>query len=223
MEKKLTKTLRVTKKVQVDKAKATILGVVIAASMLSVFALVASKSYLAQANYLNKVAGEKEKAVKQLKANEAAVSTLVASYKSFSDQNPNLLGGVKTGNGDKDGDNARLVLDALPSKYDFPALATSLEKLLTGYTINTISGSDDNITQSQGENSELVEMPFTVDVGTDYKGMQALLTTFEKSIRPFQIMNIELNGTNTKLQSTITAKTFYQPEKDLRITTKVVK
>lgn len=221
----MAKAPNLSKRVQVDKTQAVMLGIVIGASFITMFALVASKSFFSQANYLNKVAGQKEKAVKQLKSNKDAVGSLVDSYKKFAEQNPNLIGGSSTGNGERDGDNGRLVLDALPSKYDFPALATSLEKLLNGYTINSITGNDDVVAQSSdGAASEgTVDMPFTIDVSTDYAGMQRLAGTFEKSIRPFQIQKLELTGTNTKLQATITAKTFYQPEKAVKIELKEVK
>jgi hypothetical protein len=212
-----------TKHVQIDKTQAVMLGFVVGASVITMFALVASKTYFAQAKYLNKVAGKKETAVKQLKDNKAAVSTLVKSYQSFASQNPNLIGGVNSGSSERDGDNGRLVLDALPSKYDFPALATSLEKLLAGYTINSISGSDDVAAQTDGSVTAPVTMPFTLDVSSDYAGIQKLSTTLEKSIRPFQITSIKLSGTNTILQATIKAQTFYQPEKNLKIGSEVVK
>jgi Tfp pilus assembly protein PilO len=212
-----------TKRKQVDKAQALILGVVIGAAVVTVFCLVVSKSLISQAGYLSRVAGVKQKAVDQLKSNKVAVAKLDASYKSFASQTPNLIGGKSTGNGDRDGDNGRLILDALPSQYDFPALATSLEKLLAGYTINSISGSDDAVSQEQVSNSELVDIPFKLDVSTNYAGIQTLTKTFEKSIRPFQIQTLEITGTNGKLEASIGAKTFYQPEKDLKISTKVVK
>lgn len=217
------KTHVISKRKQVDKAQAMILGAVIGAAVITVFCLVVSKTLISQAGYLSRVAGAKQKAVDQLRANKVAVAKLDASYKNFASQTPNLIGGKSTGNGDRDGDNGRLILDALPSKYDFPALATSLEKLLTGYTINNISGSDDAVSQEQVANAELVDMPFTLDVSTNYEGIQALTKTFEKSIRPFQIQTLEIAGTNGKLEATIGAKTFYQPEKDLKISTKVVK
>lgn len=220
----MANTPRSNKRVQVDKAKSMLLGIVAGASVLSVFALVASKTYFSQASYLNKVAGEKEKALNQLKANKEAVGTLVASYKTFAASTPNLLSGSPTGKGEKDGDNARLVLDALPSKYDFPAMTTSLEKLLTGYSINSITGVDDATLQDQAASAPApIDMPFTLNVGTDYKGMKGLVETFERSIRPFQILTLDITGSNKNLQATIGAKTFYQPEKDLKITTKVVK
>lgn len=216
-------TPHLSKRVQIDKTQAVMLGLVVAASVVTMFSLVASKTYFSQANYLNKVAGKKEKAVKQLKANKDAVSTLVKSYQSFASQDPNLIGGTPPGKGERDGDNGRLVLDALPSKYDFPALATSLEKLLAGYTINSINGSDAGSSQTNSVQIKPIAMPFTLDVSSDYAGIQKLSGTFEKSIRPFQILGIKLNGTNAILQATITAQTFYQPEKNLKIGSEVVK
>ncbi len=219
----MAKNLHQTKRIQVDKTQAMMLGLVIGASIITMFSLVASKTFLSQANYLNKVASEKEKAVKQLKANKTAVATLVASYKSFAAQNPNLIGGSGIGSGERDGDNGKLVLDALPSKYDFPALATSLEKLLTGYKINAITGTDDASAQATGSATKAVAMPFSVDIKSDYAGIQKLSATLEKSIRPFQVQSILLTGTNTNIQAVISANTFYQPEKDLKIGSKVVK
>lgn len=214
---------QMTKRKQVDKTQATILTIVVVASIISVFCLVVSKTMLSQAGYLGRVAKEKQKAANQLESNVDAVKKLTASYTSFSNQNPNLIGGATTGTGDKDGDNGRLILDALPSKYDFPALATSIEKLLSGYSINNITGSDDGVSQEQVAKSELVDMPFTLDVSSNYAGIQTLVKTFEKSIRPFQVQSIEITGTNNKLGAIIKAKTFYQPKKDLKISTKVVK
>ena len=207
--------LHKTKKIQLDKAKATMLGVIIASSMLSVFALVAGKTYLSQALYLNKVASEKTKAVKQLKNNLDSVQALTASYESFATQEPNLLGGATKGDGERDGDNGRLILDSLPSKYDFPALTTSLE--------NSITGSDDSVAAADKTSTEIIEIPFNVTVSTNYEGIQKLLDRLEKSIRPFEITTMTVSGKNDNLQVNIAAKTYYQPEKNLNMLMKVVK
>lgn len=218
----MAKTVNQTKRLQVDKTQTTMLSIVVVASIITMFALVASKSFFSQATYLNRVSSEKEKAVKQLKANTEAVSKLVESYGAFSQQNPNIIGGNSKASGERDGDNGRLILDALPSEYDFPALTTSLEKLLTGYTINSIAGTDDVAAQTSTE-SNPVAMPFTLDVNSDYSGIQKLSATFEKSIRPFQILSLQLSGTNGNLQASISAQTFYQPERNLNIETKVIR
>lgn len=213
-----------TKHKQVDKTQTMIFGIVIAASIVTVTALVAAKSFLSQAIYLGKVVNGKEKALKQLTSNEDAVNSLVTAYKAFASQDPNLIGGSSLGTGGRNGDNGRLVLDALPSKYDFPALATSLEKMLSGYNIGSITGSDDSVAQEQNAGVVApVDMPFSINISTNYTGLQQLLGSFEKSIRPFQITKLSVSGTNSELKIDMAAKTFYQPEKSLKIENKEVK
>jgi hypothetical protein len=138
-----------TKRLQINKASATMVLPLTIASFITVFSLVATRALLSQRSYQSRVISEKEKAKKQLKENIVEVEKLRAQYKGFADAPTNVLGGDPRGAGEKDGDNARIVLDALPSKYDFPALATSLEKLLTngGYKIESIAGSDDELNQ----------------------------------------------------------------------------
>jgi len=211
------------KRIQVGKAQAMMLGFVIGSSVVTVFSLMVAKTYFSQANYLNKISNGKEKAVNQLKSNKEAVSALVTAYQSFASESPNLIGGNSDGNGSRDGDNGRLVLDALPSKYDFPALATSLEKMLTGYQINSITGTDDATVQEKVVDVKTVEMPFSMSLTTDYSGLQKLMGTLEKSIRPFQLNKLSLTGSNNSLQVDINAKTFFQPEKTITINSEAVK
>jgi len=208
---------KISKRAQIDKSKARLFAIIVLASFISVGALVVSKGLFSEASYLNRVAAEKEKAVDQLETNKSAVSALSESYKTFATQNPNLLGGKIIGTEERDGDNGRLILDALPSSYDFPALATSLEKLLAGYKINSISGNDDVSAQTESQATELVEMPFLLNVTTDYAGFQKLIGSFDRSIRPIQVVSMQLTGTNASLQVNLNAKTFYQPERGLKI------
>lgn len=215
------------KRIQISKANATVVIVVAVAAFIVTFTLVAGKALLDKRAYQARIITEKTKAAKQLQENLKATDTLVTSYKEFVGTPENVLGGSSSGTGEKDGDNAKIVLDALPSKYDFPALTTSLEKILSdrNYKILSINGSDDEIAQgsNQGSSSPVpVEIPFQLVVGTSYDAMHGLLQTLERSIRPFQIQSLSLTGTNGNLQVNINAKTYYQPEKNLTISTKVV-
>lgn len=207
-----------SKKVQLDKNKTMIFAIVSVASVIAVGALVISKGIWSQASYLGKVADKKETALKQLQANKESVDTLKAAYETFINQNPNELGGNPAGTGELDGTNATLVLDALPSKYDFPALTSSVERLLAGHTINAITGQDDSQVQAAATSENgAVEMPFGLDVTTTYDGFKQLVDFLNKSIRPFQIVKVELSGSNSKLQANVEAKTFYQPERGLKV------
>ena len=217
-----------TKHSLIDKANTTIVIATAAAAFIAVFSLVASKALLSQAGYQNRVINAKREANGQLDKNITASQNLVSSYQAFVGTPQNLIGGNPTGTGDKDGDNAKIVLDALPSKYDFPALASSLEKLLTspGLKIDTITGTDDQLTQGDNAGSSsptAVPMPFTIGVDGDYGSLQNLVNTFQQSIRPFQFETMTLSGNQNDLALNITAQTYYQPPRTFSITTKVIK
>lgn len=217
-----------SKRALISKANSSIVVATSIAAFVVVFCGIATKTLISQASYQNRVISAKKKALATLKSDLSARDSLVNSYKSFVDTPQNVLGGSPTGTGDKDGDNAKIVLDALPSKYDFPALATSLEKLVTaqGLTIVGITGTDDEITQTANQTSadpQPVAMPFQVQVSGSYESIRSFVDTLERSIRPFQVTKVELSGSEGSMTASIDAQTYYQPEKGLNIKTEVVK
>lgn len=216
------------KKIGLDKTNSRIVAITSIAAFLVVFFLVASYMLFTQLLYQNRVIGAKRKAVAQLEANVKARDSLVTSYQSFVDVPQNALGGDPAGAGPMDGNNAKLALDALPSKYDFPALTTSLEKLAIDQNvkIKSITGTDDEIAQagkSQVGKSQNVEMPFEMSVSGSYESVQGVVKAVANSIRPFQIGTLKLTGDQGDLTLSVSGKTFYQPLTLLNIETKVVK
>ncbi|MBA3758307.1 hypothetical protein H0X10_01605 [Candidatus Saccharibacteria bacterium] len=215
-----------SKHLQINKASTMITTTLAIASFVTAASLVGAKTMFEQRSYQSKVITEKELAVKTLKENIDAVNTLVTSYKEFIGRPVNIIDGSTTGTGDRDGDNAKIILDALPSKYDFPAITTSLEKVLSqdNFIIKDITGVDDEIAQNakETETPEVVEIPFSFSIGGEYGALNDLIKKLETSIRPFQILKIEFNVSDSA-ELNIDAKTFYQSEKKLNITTKVVK
>lgn len=217
-----------TKRALIDKANSTIVIVTSVAAFVLVFSLVATKTLVSQAGYQNRVISAKRTAVKQLKADITASEDLKASYKAFTGTTQNVLNGDPNGTGPQDGNNAKIVLDALPSSYDFPALTTSLEKLLTNSNVKiaNITGTDDEVAQGPNSSStspQPVAMPFQISVNGDYGAIQKLIDQFEHSIRPFQIQSMQISGSQNDLVLNLTAQTFYQPAKSLNISTKVIK
>lgn len=224
----MAKTVSFTKRALISKANTTIVMATGVAAFLVVFCAIASKTLISEASYQNHVISTKKTALSTLKSDLSARDSLVAAYKGFVNTPQNIIGGNPTGNGDKDGDNAKIVLDALPSKYDFPALATSLEKLVTreGLTVQSITGTDEEITQAANQSSanpQPIAMPFEVQVAGSYDAVKAFVGDLEKSIRPFQVQKVQLAGQQGQMTATIDAQTFYQPEKSLNIKTEVVK
>ena len=223
----MTNTNKTSKKVALSKTNARMVGIVGAASFIVVFCLVASSSLYSQSRYQAKVAGAKEKANKQLEANVAAYSTLQTSYKKFNEANPNAIGGNPAGAGDNDGNNAKIVLNSLPSVYDFPALTSSVEKILKDRNIafTSIGGTDDQAAQSAAASGTptVVKIPFEFTVNSNYGTVQGLLTTLQKSIRPMQVDTLSASGASGNLTVSITAHTYFQPAKDLNIEKQVIK
>jgi hypothetical protein len=225
----MARTASFTKRALISKANSTIVVATAVAAFIVIFAGVASKALLSQAAYQNKVISTKKKALATLKSDINAVGSLKDSYKSFVDTPQNVLGGNPAGAGDQDGDNAKIVLDALPSKYDFPALATSLEKLITsqGLSIQGITGTDEEVAQSTNQSSatpQPVPVPFQIRVSGSFDAIKNLVNVFERSIRPIQVQKIEVSSsTQGAMTATIDAQTFYQPEKNLNIRTEVVR
>jgi hypothetical protein len=219
-----------TKRMQIDKANTSVFIALALAAAILVFSLIASNALYKQSQYQSRVITARKTASKQLKENVTNLSSLEQAYKDFTINGfSNIIGGSATGSGPKDGDNARLILDALPSRYDFPALATSLEKILKqgSYTIDTISGTDDQATQEQQQTSpapQTIDMPFKIAALSDYAKSRELVRVFETSIRPFSMASLEIAAVDsTKVKTTLEGKTYYQPGKNLQVTTKVIK
>jgi hypothetical protein len=218
-----------TKRVAISKANAQMVGIVAGAAFISIFCLVAAHAAWTTNRYQAKVTGVKEKAHKQLLANISNFNSLQTSYKAFDATSTNAIGGNSNGTGDNDGKNSKLVLDALPASYDFPALTSSIEKILTNsnLTITNITGTDDQLNQQSNTSSptpQPVPMPFSFQVNhANYQQVQQLITRLEQSIRPIQIDSLTVAGGSSNMTVTVNAHTYYQPGKNLNITKQVVK
>src|SRR5690606_38811813 len=132
----------------------------------------------------------KAAANKQLEENLKAWDQLSASYKSFDGASTNIISGTRTGTGDNDGPNSKIILDALPSSYDFPALASSVEKLLSsdGVPVSGITGTDEQLNQGGNVATPTpipVAMPLSfTSSGVNYDVVTKLIDGLQRSIRP---------------------------------------
>src|SRR4051812_44686458 len=109
------------KRVAIANANTQTVVIVSIATFLSIFCLFAAKTAWSQNRYQARVTVAKEAAHRQLLSNARAYDSLLASYQDFEGNNVNVIDGSSDGTGDRDGKNSRIVLDALPSSYDFPA------------------------------------------------------------------------------------------------------
>ena len=215
------------KRTLIEKSNATVVVITSIACFIVIFSVVAVISLFDQFMYQNRVIGADQTALRQLNDDIQSTKSLVTAYNAFVSTPTNSIGGDPNGTGPQDGNNAKIILDALPSKYDYPALVTSLENILTSQSvqIQSISGTD-NAAQigSQASSAPSPQpMPFQVVITGDYASIQRVVNAFERSIRPFQIQTMELSGDQSQLTLTVSAQTYWQPAKNLDIRTKVVK
>lgn len=215
------------KHIEVSKDQSSILMVVAGTVAVVIFLLFATKAMIVQGFYQQRVLSAKHGVVSDLKKNYESAKTLVNQYDVFASQDPNMLGAPVSGTGNLNGDNPRLVLDALPSKYDAPALASSLEKILKGRNlkIGSITITDDqSLYPDQPQSApQYKAVTFSSAGTTNYAGGSQLLNDFERSIRPFDVNKLRISGTDNNLSLSLDMTTYYQPGKviDLKATKEV--
>ena len=206
-----------TKRIQIDKSNTKVLIYICLATVALIFALVAAQALWKQIQYQNKVLSLRNKAIDQLEKNKKATAQLQAQYVAFDTASESIIG-----NSDA---NSKVVLNALPSKYDFPALATSLENLVnkSGVTLVSITGTDDQLNAKQSSiEPQPVDIPFSLSVKGSYDSIKTFISNLEKSTRPMKITKISFSGSEGTMQVDIAAVTQYQPLKILDLDKKQV-
>lgn len=225
----MAKGMRIsTKRLQIDKANSMIVVAVGIAAFLVTFSLVSIKSLVARRSYQERVRVAQEQSLEKLDANIESVNEIKKKYNVFVDRQENVLKGSKIGSGPRDGDNARIILDALPSKYDYPALASSIEKILDdrNYIVKSITGTDDEVQQNGTENTSAsqqpIEMPFTMAAKGPYSNIVNVLKDFKLSIRPLHVQALILKADEGLVEMTVQGKSYYQQQRTLNISEEVM-
>jgi Tfp pilus assembly protein PilO len=205
------------KHLQVSKINTIILVAASLTTVVVIFSFVGSISLYKQMKYQNKVIDLRNKANKQLEKNIKSVAGLVYAYDNFEKSSESILGTADR--------NSKIALDALPSKYDFPALTASLEGVaqLSGVAVTAITGTDQEATATQDSaNPKPIEIPFQITVKGSFASIKQFVVNLQRSIRPIQVQTIIFSGNDSDLEANVTAKTYYQPEKRLDLQQAVV-
>lgn len=114
--------------------------------------------------------------------------------------------------------DAEVILDALPRNYDFPALASSIQKLASSSEVELMSfrGNDEEGSVPEPSYSpEPYEVMFGAEVSGSYEDIQVFVNALDLSIRPFHIESIELQGSDDSLRAVIDIRTYFQPTQNL--------
>lgn len=221
-----------SKHLQIDKSQSRILAIIAVSTVIVAFCLVSSWSLLRHAAYQRKVLNETNEAKSRIEDNLKAANDLIKQYEtSFLGDGPtNVIGGRNTDGENAhppDGTNAKIVLNALPTTYDFPALVTSVASILSGAGVGSpnITGTDQSSEVSSAPSNSPQPVPVNISVSgsASYANAHKLVKDFERSIRPFDVTNFSLSGSDSDIQISLTMNTYFQPAKSLSIDSKEVK
>ncbi len=191
----------------------------------TLFFIFSTKILISKYNYQNNVIGVQKLALVNLNNDISASKTLDSSYSKFVSPTNNIIGGLTANpNSVNGGDNAKIILDALPSTYDFPEFITTLQNLLVsqGVSITSISGTDQSATLTNSPNGVISQIPFQVTVSGSYSQIENLINAFQRSIRPIDILKFDLTSNQNNLSLTISAQTYYQPGVQFTISKRLV-
>lgn len=202
----------------IEKANTTMFAAVAIASIIAAFSLVALNFMWDQAQYNNRVNDAKESARDILDNNIQNATSLRQSLLELNNKDDIIPG--------QDGkSNTAVVLDALPRKYDFPALRTSIDKLadISGVKLVGFNGSD---IESDALKTMVDPIPqevsFSINVEGDYDSVKQLLEDIENTIRPVRITRVRMSGTDSNMSANFDLITYYQPSVDVDIQTEVI-
>lgn len=198
------------KRQAIAKAKSTVLTTVVIASIVISFSLVTLNFLWDLRGYNTRVLGQKQEARKTLEANVESAEQLKTRFEMFES------GDIKS----KD------ILDALPSKYDFAALITSIDVLArrSGMALDGFIGVDDsdNAADSMVE-PQPVEIPFSVVVIGRYDDLEKFVRNLQRSIRPMRVDSIAISGNDKNIKAEISLTTYYQPAAVINVEYKEVR
>ena len=220
----------INKRLKTDGSETRVVLIVAVAAIVTVFCLVSAKTLFSQATYNKRVLDARRDALTQLEANTTAADQLVGQYQIFQTGTTNIIGGKNStdpGLTPPNGDNARIVLDSLPSKYDFPALISSVAKILdnNGFKNQVVEAKDESSTLNSDPTPkpELKTITLVVNGTGNYKAVKTLVKDFERSIRPFDITKVEIKGSESNMTVALTMNTYFQPALSLTLSTKEIK
>ena len=216
------------KGVALSKANAQIVAVTAAAAFITVFCLNAANYFEGIRSYQSKIIAADTTADQKLQSDVRAKNQLVRDYELFVNQNPNIIG-TQDSSTPYIYNNATIILDALPSTYDYPATTSYLLKLLQSGNFDISSIGCNNNTSSSGgssgstSNPQPVQIPLNFSIqNINYNSVLTLFSMMQNSVMPLPIDNFTITGSNSNLNLSVTAHTYYQPAKKFEIGTETI-
>ncbi len=207
--------------------KRMFIWVAIAAAIVGTGGVVSLSLYKRMA-FNNQVISAKKKTVDNLKNNNKIVDELKNNIRVLN-TNEALRATPRL----PDSEPISAILDALPSQANSSAFGASLQQrilsvdgvAIESLKVDPISGIEDSGDDSAGEASEEGEITFnftvTVDSGNE-KALKEVLQRIESSIRIINLTSVKIEQSNNKITMTANGKAYYQLQKKVEFTKKMV-
>jgi hypothetical protein len=214
------------KRQQIEKA-ARSMFIWVAVASIAVSVCVVTAQFLFQKwAYNNRVLDTKSRAAETLKSNISNAKQLRDSVGALVSNS--ALASVKTS---ADDPNTKSILDALPSRFDATAWATSLQQTVlsrSGVTVESIHvpGDQDDPSgdvKASASATTPQEMKFDIAVSGSYDKIRNMLLDLERTIRPVKVTSVTLRGDDAAMSATVSGITYYQSSKSATIKQEVVK
>lgn len=212
-------TVNITsKRVKLEQANSQIFFAAAIASFVISMCLVLLNILWGEYRFNSRIIGERQDVLTQAEENIANIEELKVSFTNLENANDLIVGQGEEA-------NSTIVLDALPPKYDFPAVASSMNDAAkrSGVTLLTFSGEDQVEDAIDSEISpDPIEIPFRIVINGSAEATQDFLANLENSIRPMRITSMNTSGSDEDLETILDIITYYQPSVNVDITTKTI-
>lgn len=186
-----------------------IAGLMIVGILAISVSFVLSRWLIGEIRFNNQVLSEKRQASAILETNVANLDSLRSNFEQLEDNGP----------------AASTVLRALPTEHAYHDLAGQLETLAGIHGVQLLSlnlGGASADTTGDSDASGLQTVTFQLTANGSYADIQSFLRSTALFLRPIQIGNLKLNGTEPTIVLEASLTTYFQPRTDAQHDTKVV-
>ena len=201
------------------------------AIFIVIFCFFGVKSLYSEGQYQNRVIKAQNSTLSTLSDNLASVSQIEKSYEAFNNLPQNILGGNPSTTGGNNGNNSKIILDALPNNIDVPAwslninnLDSLLEQQPSFITLDPSDVAVDQTTVAPSLKPVPIAIPLAGSFSADPNSIGGVLDSLYTSLIPIQVNSINivagLPGTSAKV--TFKANANYQAPYKFSTTSEIV-
>ena len=201
------------------------------AIFIVIFCFFAVKSLYSEGQYQNRVIKAQDSTLSTLSDDLASVSQIEKSYEAFNNVPQNILGGNPSTTGGNNGNNSKIILDALPNNIDVPAWSlniNNLDSLLlqqpSFITLDPSAVAVDQTTVAPSLMPMPIAIPLAGSFSVDPNSIGGVLDSLYTSLIPIQVNSINivagLPGTPAKV--TFKANANYQAPYKFSTTSEIV-